>query len=74
MRTESCGRARQHVRLSEAARATLGDIGKQLGRKGLAKVVLVAQPEANLGSWRKLFALKFDGSTHRSYPGRPKID
>jgi transposase InsO family protein len=62
------------LRLSVADRATLGDIGKRLGRKGLAKVARVARPETILGWWRKLVVQKFDGSKHRSYPGRPKID
>jgi transposase InsO family protein len=62
------------LRLSDAERATLGEIGKRLGRKGLGKVAQVARPETILGWWRKLVAQKFDGSKHRAYPGRPKID
>src|ERR671916_293274 len=61
------------LRLSDAERATLGEIGKRLGRKGLAKVVQVAKPETILGWFRKLVAQKFDGSKQRSYPGRPRI-
>jgi putative transposase len=62
------------LRLSDAERATLSEIGKQLGRKGLAKVAQVARPETILGWWRKLVAQKFDGSKHRSWTGLPKID
>src|SRR4051794_13698548 len=62
------------LRLSDAERATLGEIGKRLGRRALAKVAQVARPETILGWWRKLVAEKFDGSKHRTYPGRPKID
>ena len=62
------------LRLSDAERTTLAEIGKRLGRKGLAKAAQVAKPETILGWWRKLVAQKFDGSKHRSYPGRPKID
>src|SRR4051794_7464940 len=62
------------LRLSNAERATLAEIGKRLGRKGLARVAQVAKPETILGWWRKLVAQKFDGSKHRSYPGRPRID
>jgi len=62
------------LRLSDAERGTLAEIGKRLGRKGLAKVAQVAKPETILGWWRKLVAQKFDGSKHRSYPGRPRID
>src|SRR3954462_13476313 len=61
------------LRLSDAERATLGEIAKRLGRKGLEKVAQVAKPDTILGWWRKLVAQKFDGSKHRSYPGRRKI-
>src|SRR5262245_44576662 len=62
------------LRLSDSERSTLAEIGKRLGRKGLAKVAQVAKPETILGWFRKLVAQKFDGSKHRSCPGRPKID
>src|ERR671921_167252 len=62
------------LRLSDAERTTLAEIGKRIGRKGLAKVAQVAKPETILGWFRKLVAQKFDGSKHRSYPGRPRID
>src|SRR3954463_4198965 len=61
------------LRLSDAERATLGEIGERLGREALAKVAQVARPETILGWRRKLVAQKFDGSKHRSYPGRPKV-
>ncbi len=61
------------LRLSNEERSTLGEIGKRLGRKALAKVALVAKPETILGWFGKLMAQKFDGSKHRSYPGRPRI-
>ena len=56
------------LRLSNAERSTLAEIGKRLGRKGVAKVAQVAKPETILGWFRKLVAQKFDGSKHRSYP------
>ena len=59
------------LRLSNDERSTLAEIGKRLGRKGLEKVATVARPETILGWFRKLVAHKFDGSTCRSYPGRP---
>jgi putative transposase len=62
------------LRLSNAARRTLAEIGKRLGRKGLAKVAQVAKPDTILGWFRNLVAQKFDGSKHRSYPGRPRIE
>ena len=61
------------LRLTRDERSTLGEIGKRLGRKGLDKVASVARPETVLGWFRKLVAQKFDGSKHRSYPGRPPI-
>ena len=66
--------APSRLRLSDAERSTLAEIGKRLGRKGLAKVAQVAKPETILGWFRKLVAQKFDGSKHRSYPGRPGIN
>ena len=52
---------------------TLAEIGKRLGRKALAQVACVAKPDTILAWYRKLVAQKFDGSKHRSYPGRPRI-
>jgi hypothetical protein len=68
---------RSHVtgrlRLSDAERSTLAEIGKRLSRKCLAEVACVAKPETILGWYRRLIARKFDGSRHRSYPGRPRV-
>ena len=68
---------RSHVtgrlRLSDAERSTLAEIGKRLGRKYLAEVACVAKPETILAWYRRLIARKFDGSRHRSYPGRPSV-
>jgi hypothetical protein len=61
------------LRLSNAERETLADIGKRLGRKALASVACVAKPDTIVAWYRKLVAHKFDGSRHRSYPGRPRI-
>jgi hypothetical protein len=41
------------LRLTNAERATLAEMGKRLGRKGLAKVAQVAKPETILGWFRK---------------------
>ena len=62
------------LRLSDSERRTLAEIGKQLGRKLLFDVACVVKPETILGWYRRLIARKFDGSKHRSYPGRPRID
>ncbi|MFN7999190.1 MAG: helix-turn-helix domain-containing protein [Bryobacteraceae bacterium] len=61
------------VRLSDSQRRTLAEIGKRLGRKLLSEVACVAKPETILDWYRRLIARKFDGSKHRSYPGRPRV-
>src|SRR5262245_48557501 len=55
-------------KLSDAERATLGEIGHRLGRKVLAEVATVARPGTILGWYRKLVARKFDGSKARRGP------
>ena len=60
--------------LSNPERSTLAEIGKRLGRKLLAEVACVAKPDTILAWYRKLIAQKFDGSRHRTYPGRPRIE
>src|SRR5215212_7671506 len=62
------------LRLSNEQRSTLAEVGKRLGRNGLAKVALIAKPETILSWFRKLVAQKFDGSKNRSYRGRPRIE
>jgi hypothetical protein len=37
------------LRLSDGERATLAEIGKRLGRKGLQQVARIAQPDTILG-------------------------
>jgi putative transposase len=44
------------LKLSDAERATLGEIGHRLGRKALAEVATVAQPDTILAWYRKLVA------------------
>jgi len=62
------------LRLSDAERAKLGEVGHRLGRKALEEVAHAARPDTILGWYRRLVARKFDGSKSREYPGRPKID
>jgi len=62
------------LRLSDPERTTLAKIGKRLGRKALAQVACVAKPDTILAWYRRLIAHKFDGSKHRKYSGRPRID
>src|SRR3954451_237738 len=58
---------------TDSQRATLAEIGKRLGRQGLEPVAGAAKPDTILGWYRKLIARKFDGSKHRTYPGRPPV-
>jgi putative transposase len=60
------------LKLSDAERGALGEIGHRLGRKVLADVATIARPDTILGWYRKLVAHKFDGSVRRG-PGRPRI-
>src|SRR5215469_4206045 len=64
------------LRLSDAERARLGEIGHRLGRRALSEVATAALPETILTWYRRLVARKFDGSrAHRHRrPGRPPID
>ncbi len=63
----------RRLRLTDPERSTLAEIGKRLGRRALKEVARVAQPDTILAWYRRLIAQKFDGSKHRSYPGRPRI-
>ena len=58
------------LKLSDAERAVLGEIGHRLGRKALAEVATVARPDTILAWYRNLVARKFDGSKARRGPGR----
>ncbi|MDH3505237.1 MAG: integrase core domain-containing protein [Nitrospirota bacterium] len=60
------------VRLTDGERRTLAEFGKRLGKRALAEVVSVVKPETLLAWHRKLIERKFDGSTYRRYPGRPR--
>jgi putative transposase len=44
------------LKLSDAERATLGEIGHRLGRKALAEIATVARPDTILAWYRKLVA------------------
>src|SRR6266542_3538439 len=55
------------VRLGDAERNALAEIGKKLGKKALEEV-------ASLVRHRQLIAQKFDGCRQRQSPRRPKVD
>src|SRR6266542_1172090 len=57
------------LKLSDAERATLGEIGHRLGRKVLGEVANMARPDTILAWYRKLVAREFDGSKARGGPG-----
>ena len=61
------------LRLSDAERMTLAEIGHRLGRKALGEVATAALPGTILGWYRRLVARKFDGSCARRTQGRPPI-
>jgi transposase InsO family protein len=48
------------LKLSDAERGALGEIGRRLGRKVLADIATVAQPDTILGWYRKLVARKVE--------------
>ena len=70
LRTHIQGR----VNLTDGERRSLAEIGKRLGRRALAEVASIVQPETTLAWHRRLVAKKFDGSANRNYPGRPRVD
>jgi putative transposase len=61
------------LKLSDAERSMLGEIGHRLGRTALAEVATVAKPDTILAWYRKLVAHKFDGPKARRGPGRPRV-
>src|SRR5919109_1387090 len=61
------------VQLTDAERKTLAEIGKKLGKKALEEVATIVKPDTILAWHRKLAADKFDSSTRRKSPGRPRI-
>src|SRR5208282_604117 len=62
------------LRLSDAERATLGEIAHRLGRKVLGELANVARPDTILAWYRELVARKFDGSKARRGPGGPRVE
>src|SRR5215475_1883819 len=70
LRSQITGR----VRLTDVERKTLAELGQQLGRKALAEVATIAQPDTIL-AWHRTFAdQKVDTSEPRTSVGRPRID
>ena len=65
-------RLRPSWRLCDGERATLAEMGRRLGRKGLEQVARLAKPDTILAWYRQLVAEKFDGSKQRRPPSRPR--
>ncbi len=61
------------LRLTDAERRTLAEIGHRLGKKRLEEAAHLAKPATILGWFYKLVAAKFDGSKNRRHLGRPRI-
>jgi len=53
---------KSRVRLTDAERRSLAELGKQLGKKALEEVAHLVKPDTILGWDRTLVAQKFDGS------------
>ena len=58
------------MKLSDAERATHGEIGHRLGRKVLAEGATVARPDTILAWYRKLVAPQIRWLAGRSRPGQ----
>jgi hypothetical protein len=70
LRSQITGR----VLLTDAERKTLAELGQQLGRKALAEVATIVQPDTIL-AWHRTFAdRKVDTSEPRTSVGRPRIN
>jgi len=54
------------LRLWDAERSTLAEIGKRLGRKALKEVARTAKPDTILVWYQRLIARKFEGSRYRA--------
>jgi hypothetical protein len=61
------------IRLNDAERKTLAEIGKKLGKEALAEVATMVKPDTILALHRTLVAQKFDGAQQRQSPGHPPI-
>ena len=62
------------LHLSDPERITLAEIGHRLGRQSRKDVAASAKPDTIMGWYRRLIAIKFDGSKSRRTHGRPRVD
>jgi hypothetical protein len=64
----------RRVRLTDAERKTLAEMGQKLGRQALEEIATVAKPDTILAWRRTLVAQKCDGSKPCKSVGRPRMD
>jgi hypothetical protein len=62
------------VQLIDVERKTLAEMGQKLGKKALAEVATIAQPETILAWYRTLIVQTGDSAPPRKAVGRPRID
>jgi hypothetical protein len=65
-------RGPKRLRFTDAERRLLAEKGRPLGRKRLAEIASLATPETNLRWYRERVAAKYDGTSPRAGPGRPR--
>ena len=63
----------RRLRLTDSERRRLAVKGKALGRSVLETVATIVTPDTILSWYRRLIARKWDWSTRRKKPGRPRI-
>src|SRR5215510_8768748 len=64
----------RRVRLPDAERKTLAEMGPKLGRQALEEIATVAKPDTILAWHRQGVVQPCDGSKPRTSVGRPRID
>jgi hypothetical protein len=62
------------VSLTDTERKTLAELGQQLGKKDLAEVTTIAQPDTILAWYRALVAQPCHRVQPRKSVGRPRLD
>src|SRR5438105_10683769 len=62
----------RRMRFSDDQRRRLAAKAKKLGRKLLAEITTIVTPATLLAWHRKLIAQKYNGSSYRRRPGRPR--
>jgi transposase InsO family protein len=63
----------RRLRLSDDERRRLALKGKALGRSALEKVANIVTPDTIMAWYRRLIARKWDYSSRRKKPGRPRV-